>query len=264
LCCFLPLIHQYNLPFILFFFHTDCILCSLPSSLFCVLIPLPCSPRMSSNLSPHSLSLSFLFILLLLTFLTVSSLSTCPITLLFAYPSHLIYSLLSSVIQIDSTGANCPEFINAMKFSSIWRLITGEKGNLFKEMQMYKRYRTTYYPLPSSSPSYCLSSGYPLLFSLLSLFFSSKTFPLLFSPLLYSRLFFTSHIVITFPHLFSNIFPLFPPSIIFPLLRFDVSNRGALSEMDFLDGWALIFSEPGGDVYLKNFQVMAAAGFKKA
>jgi hypothetical protein len=34
--------------------------------------------------------------------------------------------------------------------------------------------------------------------------------------------------------------------------------------MDFLDGWALIFSEPGGDVYLKNFQVMAAAGFKKA
>ena len=47
-------------------------------------------------------------------------------------------SLLPS--QIDSTGANCPEFINAMKFSSIWRMITGERGNLFKEMQMYKRY----------------------------------------------------------------------------------------------------------------------------
>ena len=31
-------------------------------------------------------------------------------------------------------------FINAMQFSSIWRLITGEKGNLFKEMQMYKRF----------------------------------------------------------------------------------------------------------------------------
>ena len=31
-------------------------------------------------------------------------------------------------------------FINAMQFSSIWRLITEEKGNLFKEMQMFKRF----------------------------------------------------------------------------------------------------------------------------
>ena len=31
-------------------------------------------------------------------------------------------------------------FINAMQFSNIWRLITEEKGNLFKEMQMFKRY----------------------------------------------------------------------------------------------------------------------------
>lgn len=31
-------------------------------------------------------------------------------------------------------------FINAMQFSNIWRLITEEKGNLFKEMQMFKRF----------------------------------------------------------------------------------------------------------------------------
>jgi hypothetical protein len=69
----------------------------------------------------------------------------------FSLPSHLTNLLLSSLLnpsllllpsQIDSTGANCPEFINAMKFSSIWRMITGERGNLFKEMQMYKRYVT--------------------------------------------------------------------------------------------------------------------------
>jgi hypothetical protein len=29
--------------------------------------------------------------------------------------------------------------INAMQFSTIWRKITGEKGNLFKEMQMFKK-----------------------------------------------------------------------------------------------------------------------------
>ena len=46
--------------------------------------------------------------------------------------------------------------------------------------------------------------------------------------------------------------------------RFDVSNRGALSELDFLDGWAMMFQEPGGDAYLANFQALAATGFKKA
>jgi hypothetical protein len=68
-----------------------------------------------------------------------------PISLLFFsffLPSLLTPSLLLLSSQIDSTGANCPEFINAMKFSSIWRMITGERGNLFKEMQMYKRYVT--------------------------------------------------------------------------------------------------------------------------
>jgi len=30
--------------------------------------------------------------------------------------------------------------INAMQFSTIWRLITEEKGNLFKEMQMFKKF----------------------------------------------------------------------------------------------------------------------------
>jgi hypothetical protein len=29
--------------------------------------------------------------------------------------------------------------INAMQFSSSFRLITGERGNLYKEMQMFKR-----------------------------------------------------------------------------------------------------------------------------
>ena len=43
--------------------------------------------------------------------------------------------------------------------------------------------------------------------------------------------------------------------------RFDISNRGALSETDFLDGWALMFKEPGGDVYLTNFNLLAKDGF---
>lgn len=30
--------------------------------------------------------------------------------------------------------------LNPMQFSTIWRLITGEKGNLFKEMQMFQKY----------------------------------------------------------------------------------------------------------------------------
>jgi hypothetical protein len=29
--------------------------------------------------------------------------------------------------------------LNPMQFSTIWRLITGEKGNLFKEMQMFQK-----------------------------------------------------------------------------------------------------------------------------
>lgn len=31
-------------------------------------------------------------------------------------------------------------FINVMLFSTIWRMITGERGNLFKEMQMFNKY----------------------------------------------------------------------------------------------------------------------------
>ena len=30
-----------------------------------------------------------------------------------------------------------------MQFSNIWRMITNEKGNLFREMQMFKKFDTT-------------------------------------------------------------------------------------------------------------------------
>jgi hypothetical protein len=32
-----------------------------------------------------------------------------------------------------------PPSLNPMQFSTIWRMITGEKGNLFKEMQMFQK-----------------------------------------------------------------------------------------------------------------------------
>lgn len=42
--------------------------------------------------------------------------------------------------QADDDEAEEGGFINAMQFSNIWRLITEEKGNLFKEMQMFKKF----------------------------------------------------------------------------------------------------------------------------
>lgn len=33
-------------------------------------------------------------------------------------------------------------FINVMQFSSLWRIATGERGNLFKEMQMFNQFDT--------------------------------------------------------------------------------------------------------------------------
>jgi hypothetical protein len=33
-------------------------------------------------------------------------------------------------------------FINVMQFSSLWRIATGERGNLFKEMQMFNQMDT--------------------------------------------------------------------------------------------------------------------------
>eukprot|EP01035_Chromulina_nebulosa_P017325 gene17325-22867_t len=34
------------------------------------------------------------------------------------------------------------EYINVMQFSTIWRMVTGERGNLFKEMQMFNKFDT--------------------------------------------------------------------------------------------------------------------------
>lgn len=44
------------------------------------------------------------------------------------------------VLPADDDEAEEGGFINAMQFSNIWRLITEEKGNLFKEMQMFKKF----------------------------------------------------------------------------------------------------------------------------
>lgn len=41
------------------------------------------------------------------------------------------------------------DFVNAMQFSSIFRLITGEKGNLYKEMQTFKRSFNLFFPQTS-------------------------------------------------------------------------------------------------------------------
>jgi hypothetical protein len=30
-------------------------------------------------------------------------------------------------------------YINVMLFSTIWRMVTGERGNLYKEMQMFNK-----------------------------------------------------------------------------------------------------------------------------
>ena len=32
------------------------------------------------------------------------------------------------------------DFINVMNFCTIWRMVTGEKGNLMKEMQVFNRF----------------------------------------------------------------------------------------------------------------------------
>lgn len=36
-------------------------------------------------------------------------------------------------------GSNGVFTLNPMMFSTIWRLITGEKGNLFREMQTFQK-----------------------------------------------------------------------------------------------------------------------------
>lgn len=41
----------------------------------------------------------------------------------------------------DDGGSS--SYINVMQFSMIWRLVTGEKGNLYKEMQMFNRFDTS-------------------------------------------------------------------------------------------------------------------------
>jgi hypothetical protein len=41
---------------------------------------------------------------------------------------------------VDGMDAQRGEFLNPMQFSSILRLVTEEKSNLFKEMQMFKRF----------------------------------------------------------------------------------------------------------------------------
>ena len=46
-------------------------------------------------------------------------------------------------------------------------------------------------------------------------------------------------------------------------IRFDASNRGALSLEDFLDGWAKISMESGGSTILKRVRALAAEGFNR-
>lgn len=52
---------------------------------------------------------------------------------------RLVFSMYGTKASEDGEQ---PGFINAMQFSNIWRLITEEKGNLFKEMQNFKKFDT--------------------------------------------------------------------------------------------------------------------------
>jgi hypothetical protein len=55
-------------------------------------------------------------------------------------------------------------FLNPMQFSNIWRLITSEKGNLFREMQMFKKFDTTGIGALSSEGLYILFFCYTILY----------------------------------------------------------------------------------------------------
>ena len=138
---------------------------------------------------------------------------------------HLPCSNFSPPHFASPQGENgAPGYINAMQFSSIWRMITGEKGNLFKEMQMYKRY-------------------------ILFFHFSVSSFD------------FVRLLIIFF---FSNIATSsFLYAYQWSPFRFDASNRGALSLEDFLDGWAKISMESGGSTILKRVRALAAEGFSR-
>jgi hypothetical protein len=43
-----------------------------------------------------------------------------------------------SSMRYLGSGGDGGGFINAMQFSSLWRVLTEEKGNLYREMQMFK------------------------------------------------------------------------------------------------------------------------------
>ena len=45
--------------------------------------------------------------------------------------------LFQTYVKRSNEGA---DYINVMQFSSIYRLVTGEKGNLYSEMQMFNKY----------------------------------------------------------------------------------------------------------------------------
>lgn len=48
-----------------------------------------------------------------------------------------IAKLYESYVKVTDEGR---KYINVMQFSTVWRLVTGEKGNLFQEMQMFNRF----------------------------------------------------------------------------------------------------------------------------
>lgn len=48
-----------------------------------------------------------------------------------------IAKLYESYVKVTDEGR---QYINVMQFSTIWRLVTGDKGNLFQEMQMFNRF----------------------------------------------------------------------------------------------------------------------------
>jgi len=53
---------------------------------------------------------------------------------------HKISKALSNNTEDDTQGSR---YINVMQFSSIFRCVTGEKGNLFKEMQTYQKFNVS-------------------------------------------------------------------------------------------------------------------------
>jgi hypothetical protein len=48
---------------------------------------------------------------------------------------------MSSIYKSYCRGNNIgSEGLTALQFSAVWRLLSGEKGNLFREMQMFQRF----------------------------------------------------------------------------------------------------------------------------